>query len=236
MWPATHRPPWTRSKPWPMAAATWPRWPPRPRARRGQLLLLAAADLPRRGAWRPSCAPWPRRPGRERMRAAPGWRWSCWPSSRPHRERLPAKRLLRRHPDRPARPRPPLRLRLRAGRRLRLLRRAEARPPTRGRRARCLNPAGDCDPGRPPPDDVAGIRARWAEVIASASPAIKPLLSECRPVALDGARLTLAFPEERGFMREKARTAPGPSSSCWPPCWAAAGPWSASPATSSSSR
>ena len=60
-----------------------------------------------------------------------------------------------------------------------------------------------------PPEDVAGIRARWAEVIASASPAIKPLLSECRPVALDGARLTLAFPEERGFMREKARTRAG---------------------------
>jgi len=64
-------------------------------------------------------------------------------------------------------------------------------------------------PDEPPPDGVAGIRARWAEVIASASPAIKPLLSECRPVSLDGARLTLAFPEERGFMREKARTRAG---------------------------
>jgi DNA polymerase III subunit gamma/tau len=64
-------------------------------------------------------------------------------------------------------------------------------------------------PAAPPPDGVAGIRARWAEVVASASPAIKPLLSECRPVALDGARLTLAFPEERGFMREKARTRAG---------------------------
>jgi DNA polymerase-3 subunit gamma/tau len=55
-------------------------------------------------------------------------------------------------------------------------------------------------------DDVAGVRARWADVVEHASPAIKPLLRECRPVALDGARLTLAFPEERGFMREKART------------------------------
>jgi hypothetical protein len=60
-------------------------------------------------------------------------------------------------------------------------------------------------PSAEPPNGVAGIRARWAEVVGSASPAIKPLLSECRPVALDGARLTLAFPEERGFMREKAR-------------------------------
>ena len=35
-----------------------------------------------------------------------------------------------------------------------------------------------------PADGVAGIRARWAEVVASASPALRPLLSECRPVAL----------------------------------------------------
>jgi DNA polymerase-3 subunit gamma/tau len=67
-------------------------------------------------------------------------------------------------------------------------------------------PTAAPSPAGPPPEGVAGIRARWAEVVGSASPAIKPLLSECRPVALDGARLTLAFPEERGFMREKART------------------------------
>jgi DNA polymerase-3 subunit gamma/tau len=58
----------------------------------------------------------------------------------------------------------------------------------------------------PRPDDVAAVRGRWAEVVERAAPAIKPLLRECRPVGLNGARLTLAFPEERGFMREKART------------------------------
>jgi DNA polymerase-3 subunit gamma/tau len=74
-------------------------------------------------------------------------------------------------------------------------------------------PSAEARPGeRPPaaaaprPDDVAAVRARWAEVVERAAPAIKPLLRECRPVGLDGARLTLAFPEERGFMREKART------------------------------
>jgi DNA polymerase-3 subunit gamma/tau len=61
-------------------------------------------------------------------------------------------------------------------------------------------------PAATPPSDVAALRARWAEVVSRATPAIKPLLSECRPVGMDGARLTLAFPEERGFMREKART------------------------------
>jgi DNA polymerase III subunit gamma/tau len=49
--------------------------------------------------------------------------------------------------------------------------------------------------------DVADLRAKWAEVVARATPVIKPLLSECRPIARDGARLTLAFPEGRDFMR-----------------------------------
>jgi DNA polymerase-3 subunit gamma/tau len=51
--------------------------------------------------------------------------------------------------------------------------------------------------------DVADLRARWAEVVARATPVIKPLLSECRPIARDGARLTLAFPEGRDFMRSR---------------------------------
>ena len=48
------------------------------------------------------------------------------------------------------------------------------------------------------------VRSRWPEVIERASPAVKPLVKECRPVRQDGARLTLGFPEERAFMREKA--------------------------------
>ncbi len=59
------------------------------------------------------------------------------------------------------------------------------------------------------PRDVAGggdidsLRSHWAEVVERASPVIKPLLKECRPVARDGARLTLAFPEGRDFMRSR---------------------------------
>jgi DNA polymerase-3 subunit gamma/tau len=64
----------------------------------------------------------------------------------------------------------------------------------------------DASAARP---EVAALRARWAEVVDHAPPAIKPLLRECRPVAVNGARLTLAFPEERGFMREKATTRAG---------------------------
>jgi hypothetical protein len=54
--------------------------------------------------------------------------------------------------------------------------------------------------------ELAAISARWADVVERAAPAIKPLLRECRPVAVEGVRLTLAFPEERRFMREKAST------------------------------
>jgi DNA polymerase-3 subunit gamma/tau len=64
-------------------------------------------------------------------------------------------------------------------------------------------------PERPSPvvatgtGDVTELRGRWAEVIERASPVIKPLLKECRPIARDGARLTLAFPEGRDFMRSR---------------------------------
>ena len=54
--------------------------------------------------------------------------------------------------------------------------------------------------GRPSLD---AVRGRWGEIVQRASPALRPLLRECRPIQIDGARLTLAFPEERAFMREK---------------------------------
>jgi DNA polymerase-3 subunit gamma/tau len=45
------------------------------------------------------------------------------------------------------------------------------------------------------------LRARWGEVVERASPVVKPLIKECRPHELNGAHLTLAFPEEREFLR-----------------------------------
>ena len=45
------------------------------------------------------------------------------------------------------------------------------------------------------------IRGRWGEVVERASPVVKPLIKECRPYQIDGARLTLAFPEGREFLR-----------------------------------
>jgi DNA polymerase-3 subunit gamma/tau len=76
-------------------------------------------------------------------------------------------------------------------------------PPARTKAAvPILEPADVADR----PGDVQGVRGRWGDVVERAAPAIKPLLRECRPIAVDGARLTLAFPEERSFMRAKAAT------------------------------
>ncbi|MEX0709665.1 MAG: DNA polymerase III subunit gamma/tau [Chloroflexota bacterium] len=86
-------------------------------------------------------------------------------------------------------------------------REAPAAPPAS--RAAAIGPADDpatAPAEEPPPTEVAGVRSRWGEVVQRAAPAIKPLLRECRPIAVDGAKLTLAFPEERGFMRAKAAT------------------------------
>ena len=75
-------------------------------------------------------------------------------------------------------------------------------PPSVGRREDPVEvpaPAVASAPGSG--SEVADLRARWADVVERASPVLKPLLKECRPVARDGARLTLAFPEGRDFMR-----------------------------------
>lgn len=54
-------------------------------------------------------------------------------------------------------------------------------------------------PGERP--SLEAIRARWGDVVERASPVVKPLIKECRPYELNGARLTLAFPEGREFLR-----------------------------------
>ncbi|MEO8247579.1 MAG: DNA polymerase III subunit gamma/tau [Chloroflexota bacterium] len=78
------------------------------------------------------------------------------------------------------------------------------RPPLAEPVAVAASPAA----GGPRPE-IDAVRQRWPEVVERASPAIKALLKECRPVAQDGARLTLAFPEERAFMRQKVSSRSG---------------------------
>ena len=68
------------------------------------------------------------------------------------------------------------------------------------------NPAAARPPAGDPPSNgtrptLADVRSRWGDVVERANPVVKPLIKECRPYELDGARLTLAFPEGREFMR-----------------------------------
>jgi DNA polymerase-3 subunit gamma/tau len=55
-------------------------------------------------------------------------------------------------------------------------------------------------------DDLDRLRHGWLEVVTaiSASPSLKPLILECRPVTVEGNVVTLGFPEEKPFMREAA--------------------------------
>jgi DNA polymerase III subunit gamma/tau len=48
------------------------------------------------------------------------------------------------------------------------------------------------------------LRAAWPAIVAalSQSPPIKPLIAACRPVSLDGAVVTLGFPEDQAFLRD----------------------------------
>ena len=78
---------------------------------------------------------------------------------------------------------------------------AEAEPTTSAPRAPRAAPVVPVASG--PRPELDAVLQRWSEVIERASPAIKALLKECRPVAQEGARLTLGFPEERSFMRQK---------------------------------
>ncbi len=50
---------------------------------------------------------------------------------------------------------------------------------------------------------LAMLLARWPEIVAdlSAHPAVKPLITACRPIAVEGRIVTLGFPEHQAFLR-----------------------------------
>jgi len=55
-------------------------------------------------------------------------------------------------------------------------------------------------------DDLATLRERWSEVVTriSGHPPTKPLISVCRPIAVENGIVTLGFPEDQGFLRDVA--------------------------------
>jgi DNA polymerase-3 subunit gamma/tau len=76
-------------------------------------------------------------------------------------------------------------------------------------------PAAEPAPRREPPgpgsgpddgDALVELRRRWPEIVAliSRHPPTKPLIEACRPIAVDGATVTLGFPETQLFLRDVA--------------------------------
>lgn len=69
-------------------------------------------------------------------------------------------------------------------------------------------------PGLPAPtteapgaeEPLVELRRRWPEIVAliSRHPPTKPLIEACRPLAVDGAVVTLGFPESQLFLRDVA--------------------------------
>jgi hypothetical protein len=69
------------------------------------------------------------------------------------------------------------------------------------------------EPGSGEPDGaLAELLAAWPAIVEQLSthPPTKPLIVKCRPVAVDGAIVTLGFPEEQAFLKDQAeRRRPG---------------------------
>jgi len=55
-----------------------------------------------------------------------------------------------------------------------------------------------------PSDDLDRLRTGWPRIVAAARPVLKPLISECRPLTVEGGVVTLGFPETKAFLRDHA--------------------------------
>ena len=70
-------------------------------------------------------------------------------------------------------------------------------------------PQTPADPPKTPAaadPELEQLLAAWPAIVAqlSAHPPTKPLIVACRPVAVDGAIVTLGFPEEQAFLKDAA--------------------------------
>ena len=164
----------------------------------------AATAPPSRDAAAPAAAPSRRR--RRPRRAADAEPASAPPRRRPRRAEPPAapSRPSRRppEPDRDAAPRTP-------GAAADPAAAPEPGAPGRHpadrpdrRRPRRRRAAAD----RPRTPSSTSCSPRWPTIVAplSADPPTKPLIVDCRPVAVDGAIVTLGFPEEQAFLKDAA--------------------------------
>jgi hypothetical protein len=57
-------------------------------------------------------------------------------------------------------------------------------------------------PGTNP--DLDRLVASWPEIVTSVRPATRAVITECRPMSVDGNVVTLGFPEAKAFLKDIA--------------------------------
>jgi DNA polymerase-3 subunit gamma/tau len=65
-------------------------------------------------------------------------------------------------------------------------------------------PAPTPSTGSTPDPELDRLVVGWADVVASVRPATRAVITECRPMAIDGNIVTLGFPEAKAFLKEIA--------------------------------
>ena len=53
-------------------------------------------------------------------------------------------------------------------------------------------------------DDLDRLLDGWPEIVKAVSPATRAVLTECRPIGVEGNVVTLGFPEAKGFLKDHA--------------------------------
>jgi hypothetical protein len=53
-------------------------------------------------------------------------------------------------------------------------------------------------------DDLERLVNDWPDIVRSVRPATRAVLTECRPIAVDGNVVTLGFPEAKAFLKDHA--------------------------------
>jgi DNA polymerase-3 subunit gamma/tau len=65
-------------------------------------------------------------------------------------------------------------------------------------------PAGDSAEASIAAPDLDRLLTGWTQIVASVRPATRAVITECRPLAVDGNTVTLGFPEAKAFLKDVA--------------------------------
>jgi DNA polymerase-3 subunit gamma/tau len=79
---------------------------------------------------------------------------------------------------------------------------AAKRPTPPREPAASAEPSGSAMGGSSP--ELDRLIAGWPQVVGSVRPATRAIISECRPMAIDGNVITLGFPEAKAFLKDVA--------------------------------